>query len=100
MTETQIAEITKTHTTLVSMEPGDHELLSHYVSKKDLEAAIFSGIPATALCGKKWLPTKDPNRFPVCKECKDIYESMGELHAAADHGRHPHQDEWPPRQGD
>ncbi|OUD82639.1 hypothetical protein CMMCAS02_06905 [Clavibacter michiganensis subsp. michiganensis] len=45
--------------------------------KKDkiLESAI-SGKPVKALCGKKWLPGRDPEKFPVCPDCKRIYENM------------------------
>lgn len=59
-----------------SLDNGDHELFAHYVSKSDLERATFTGVPATALCGKKWLPTKDPSRYPVCPDCKAIYNQM------------------------
>jgi hypothetical protein len=45
-----------------TIEPGDHERFSHYVKK--------------ALCGKKWLPGRDPEKFPVCPDCKRIYEGM------------------------
>lgn len=76
MTDVKTAEITETHRETRLTEPGDHEKMSHYVTKKALEKAIFDGIPTIALCGKKWLPTRDPKSFPVCQECKDIYESM------------------------
>jgi len=29
-----------------------------------------------ALCGKVWVPSRDPQRFPVCPECKDVWEKM------------------------
>jgi len=57
-------------------DSGDHDLFSHYISKVDQEAAWLSGKPATALCGKQWLPTKDPQRYPVCQSCKDVYDQM------------------------
>lgn len=57
-------------------DDGDHDRFAHYVSKPDLERAIFDGVPCRALCGKMWLPTKDAQRFPVCPECKEIWESM------------------------
>ena len=57
-------------------DEGDHDRFSHYVPKKALEAAIFSGVPATAICGKKWLPNRDPQRYPVCPDCKALYETM------------------------
>lgn len=60
----------------VFTDDGDHERFSHYVRKEALEKAIFDGIPTRALCGKLWLPTKDPSRFPVCPECKEVWESL------------------------
>jgi hypothetical protein len=29
-----------------------------------------------ALCGKVWVPSRDPQRFPVCPECKEIWASL------------------------
>jgi len=31
-----------------------------------------------ALCGKIWVPTRNPENYPVCPECKEIWESMPE----------------------
>jgi hypothetical protein len=58
------------------LDEGDHERLSHYAPKDKLMAAMIEGIPVRALCGKVWVPTRDPERFPVCPECKEIYESL------------------------
>jgi len=58
------------------MEPGDHERFSHYVRKdKIVDSAVF-GAPVVALCGKVWVPTRDPKKFPVCPICKEIYEGL------------------------
>jgi hypothetical protein len=57
-------------------DDGDHDLFAHYVTKAALEKALFDGVPTRALCGKMWLPTKDPTRYPVCPECKDAYEAL------------------------
>jgi hypothetical protein len=57
-------------------EDGDEERFSHYVPKDKLMAAMVDGIPVKALCGKMWVPTRDPDRFPICPNCKDIYEKM------------------------
>jgi hypothetical protein len=40
-----------------------------------LESAL-TGEPVVALCGKVWVPGRDPNKFPVCPQCKEIYESL------------------------
>ncbi len=57
-------------------DEGDHEKFSHYVPKDELTEAMIMGLPVVALCGKVWVPTRDPERFPVCPECKEIWESM------------------------
>ena len=43
--------------------------------EKILESAL-SGEPVIALCGKVWVPGRDPNKFPVCPVCKEIYEGL------------------------
>ncbi len=57
-------------------EEGDHERFSHYVPKDKLMDAMVNGTPVIALCGKVWVPSRDPQRFPVCPDCKDIWENM------------------------
>lgn len=57
-------------------EEGDHEKFSHYVPKDTLTEAMVMGTPVVALCGKVWTPSRDPERFPVCPECKDIWEGL------------------------
>ena len=58
------------------LDEGDHERFSHYVPKDKLMQAMVDGIPVRALCGKLWVPSRDPKRFPVCPECKEIWDSM------------------------
>jgi hypothetical protein len=57
---------------------GDHERLSHFVPKDKLMEAMVNGTPVVALCGKVWVPSRDPEKYPVCPECKEIWESMRE----------------------
>jgi hypothetical protein len=58
------------------VDEGDHERFSHYVPKDKLTEAMVMGTPVVALCGKVWVPSRDPERFPVCPECKEIWESL------------------------
>ena len=60
------------------LDEGDHERLSHYADKDKLMEAMVNGTPVVALCGKVWVPSRDPSRFPVCPECKEIYDSLAE----------------------
>ena len=58
------------------LDEGDHERFSHYVPKEKLTEAMVLGTPVVALCGKTWVPSRDPERFPVCPECKEIWQNM------------------------
>jgi len=60
----------------VQLEDGDHERFSHYVPKNKIIESALTGKPVRALCGKKWVPGRDPEKFPVCPDCKKIYEKM------------------------
>ena len=57
-------------------EPGDHERFSHYVKKDRILESALTGKPVRALCGKKWIPGRDPSKFPVCPDCQKIYERL------------------------
>jgi hypothetical protein len=35
-----------------------------------------NGTPVVALCGKVWVPSRDPKKFPICPDCKRIYEGL------------------------
>lgn len=58
---------------------GDSERFAHIVPAKDgkgasvliMEARVM-GTPIEALCGKRWIPQRDPSRFPVCPACIEI----------------------------
>lgn len=58
------------------LDEGDHERFAHYVRKEEITRSAVTGEPVIALCGKKWVPSRDPERFPVCPECKKIYQAM------------------------
>lgn len=61
---------------LQDAEPGDHERFSHYVRKEKIMESAVTGEPVVALCGKVWTPGRDPERFPICPECKEIYDGL------------------------
>ncbi len=58
------------------VEEGDHDRYSHYVKKDKILRSALSGKPVIALCGKVWVPGRDPEKFPVCPTCKEIYEKL------------------------
>lgn len=60
----------------LSNDDGDHERFAHYVEKAKIVESAVTGSPVKALCGKVWIPNRDPSRFPICPECQEIHASL------------------------
>lgn len=56
------------------LDEGGHDRFAHYVEKSKLTAALVNGTSVIALCGKVWVPSRDPERYPICPECKRLYD--------------------------
>lgn len=63
-------------TNKLDQESSDHDRFTHYFKNSDVEKAVFTGTPATALCGKKSIPMGEAAKYPVCPTCKEIYETL------------------------
>jgi len=76
------------------LDDGDHDRMSHivlegYTPKKGRKKGEFvstgpsvvegmvNQVPVEALCGKEWVPGRNPGRYGLCPTCKEIAESMG-----------------------
>jgi hypothetical protein len=55
------------HAHIVKTDPGES------AAAKVLEARIY-GTPVEALCGHRWVPSRNPANYPVCPACKEIYD--------------------------
>jgi hypothetical protein len=65
---------TDIRTTPVTTDDGGHDRFSHYVDKDKITEAMVAGTPVVALCGKVWVPSRDPKKYPVCPECKRLFD--------------------------
>ncbi len=61
---------------LEQVEAGDHERYSHFVKKDKIVESAVMGNAVVALCGKVWVPSRDPQKFPVCPMCQEVYEKL------------------------
>jgi hypothetical protein len=72
------------------LDEGDHARMAHIVlegyTPKEGEfvsmgpsvvEGIVSGTAVRALCGKEWVPGRNPARYGLCPTCKEIAEAMG-----------------------
>lgn len=67
---------TATRPDVVTNVDGDHERFSHIVRREDQMRGYVMGERITALCGKTWVPTRDPERFPVCPDCVRVRDTL------------------------
>ena len=52
---------------------GDDEPdAAHIVTQKDLMHSQLTGEAIRALCGKMWVPKRNPDEYPICQACVDI----------------------------
>ncbi|MGC8499107.1 MAG: DUF3039 domain-containing protein [Acidimicrobiales bacterium] len=72
------------------LDDGDHERFTHVVLEgyaldsgdfvsigNSVVDSMVNSTPVRALCGKVWVPGRDPARYPLCPTCVEIAESMG-----------------------
>ena len=52
---------------IVKTQPGESAVA------KVMEARIY-GYAVEALCGKTFVPSRDPKQVPPCEPCKEIYD--------------------------
>ncbi len=60
------------------LDEGDHDRFAHYVRKEAILESAVTGKPVKALCGKVWVPGRDPEKFPICPDCTRIYEQLAD----------------------
>lgn len=71
-----IDEQTRVEERPTTTDEGDHDRFAHYVWGKNAKAMVtesmVTGTPIRALCGKRWVPSRDGSKYPVCPDCKRI----------------------------
>ena len=76
--------------TTPQVDEGDHERFTHivlegYTPKKgefvpignSVVEGMINATPVRALCGKIWVPGRDPQKYPLCPTCKERAAAMG-----------------------
>ena len=57
-------------------DDGGHDRFSHYVKKEKIVESAVTGKAVRALCGKKWIPSRDPEKYTICPTCKEIFAGL------------------------
>jgi len=54
----------------------DPNRFAHYAEKVSVTEGYVLGTPVLAVCGKFFIPSRDPKKFPLCPICKKISEAL------------------------
>jgi hypothetical protein len=57
-------------------EAGNEEPFAHYAESASVTEGYIMGTPVIALCGMKFVPSRDPLKLRVCPICKEIAEAV------------------------
>lgn len=62
--------------TLEKQDLEDENRFSHYAEKVSVTEGYVLGSPVLAICGKVFIPSRDPKKFPLCPICKEIADAL------------------------
>lgn len=54
----------------------DKNRFSHYAESASVTEGYVLGTPVLAICGKIFVPSRDPEKFPLCPICKEIADAL------------------------
>lgn len=57
-------------------DSDDSKHFAHYAEKAEVTEAYVLGNPIVALCGKIFVPFRNPEKLPVCPICKEIVDAL------------------------
>lgn len=49
---------------------------AHYADSVSVTEGYIMGRPVLAICGKFFVPSRDPQKFPICPICKELAEAL------------------------
>ena len=63
-------------TDIRTTDSNEDEQFAHYAEKASVTEGYIMGTPVIALCGKIFVPSRDPKNLRVCPICKQIVEAL------------------------
>lgn len=63
-------------TVLQKQDEDEEEHFAHYAEKVSVTEGYVLGTPVQAICGKIFIPHRDPQKLPLCNKCKEIADAL------------------------
>lgn len=54
----------------------DSNVFAHIADSAKIVESYVTGNPVEALCGKVFVPTRNPEGLPVCLECRELADAL------------------------
>jgi hypothetical protein len=61
---------------VIELDTGGKEVFAHYAEKAEVTEAYIMGNAIIALCGKVFVPHRDPEKLRLCPSCKEIADAL------------------------
>ena len=61
---------------VVELNSNNYMNYAHYADSVSVTEGYVTGKIVKAICGKFFVPSKDPKDFPVCPICKQLAETL------------------------
>ena len=55
---------------------NDEEHFAHYAESSSVTEGYIMGTPVIAICGKVFVPFRNPEKLRVCPICKEIMDAL------------------------
>lgn len=62
--------------TQITNTDSDEPRFAHYAEAVSVTEGYVMGRPVLAICGVLFVPSRDPKKFPICPECKELAEAL------------------------
>jgi hypothetical protein len=60
----------------IKSDENDEEQFAHYAESASVTEGYIMGTPVIALCGKVFIPFRNPEKLRVCPSCKEIMDAL------------------------
>jgi hypothetical protein len=57
-------------------DTDESEPFAHYAESASVTEGYIMGTPVIALCGKVFVPSRNPEKLRVCPACKELAEAL------------------------
>lgn len=61
---------------VIAYDEDGEQIFTHYAQKDKVTEGYVMGTPVAALCGRVFVPHRDPLKYPVCKNCENVANAL------------------------